>query len=330
MILICFGTRPEFIKVYPLYKKIPNSKLLYVTQHRELLDDIHYDYILEIDNNTNRLDSIIGSIGSKFDSIPKHSMVLVQGDACTSFGIALACYHRQIPIIHLEAGLRTYDNHNPYPEDVYRRFISTVTKIHFCPTEINKQNLLKDGIKDNIHVVGNTVIDQVVEYNHETSYQNKILITLHRRENWNQIPDFLNELEKLAKDNKNIKFIYPVHANSQIKRHTKDLKFINVIDPMNHKDLCKLLAECLFVISDSGGIQEEASFYGKKVICCRKTTERTEILNTYSFLCPEPKQLDILFYKLKYDPKIKRSFIYGDGATSDKIVDILRSNKIET
>ena len=269
-LLICFGTRPEYLKILSLYQKLIDNnfivKLLYVKQHKDLVEDISHDYTLNIEESTNRLDSIVLSILNNFDKIPNFDYVLVQGDTATSYSISLACYHRKIKIIHLEAGLRTYDNENPYPEDVYRRFISTIAYIHFCPTENNVKNLNQEKIYNNIYVVGNTIIDLIKSYNYEVKYNNQILITLHRRENWDMIPYYFKKLEELAEQYPQYEFIYPVHFNDNIKNHSSILKKIRVINPLIHKDLCKIISECRFIISDSGGIQEEASFYGKKVI----------------------------------------------------------------
>jgi UDP-N-acetylglucosamine 2-epimerase (non-hydrolysing) len=331
-ILITFGTRPEYLKVNLLYKELIQSnipaQLLYISQHTDLINDLQYDYKLEIENyNNNRLDSIIMSILHKFDQIIskiKFDYVLIQGDTASSYAVALASYHRKIKLIHLEAGLRTYDKENPYPEDVYRRFISTVSDIHLCPTEVNKNNLFHEGITQNVYVVGNTIIDQIKKYNYITKYNNKVLVTLHRRENWDLIPIYFEQLEKIASQYQNLEFIYPMHANEIIKKHCHLLKSVQVIHPLPHRDLCQLLAECRLIITDSGGQQEEAAYFGKKVICCRQKTERVEVLGTHCLLCLEPQHLSFLFDQYINDYQAEPSIVYGDGTTIEKIIKILK------
>lgn len=324
-LLICYGTRPEYIKIKPLLKVLKNKinyKVLFVKQHSDIISFARYDYELVIENKTeNRLNNILYSIYKNFN-IPKDiTHILVQGDTATAYGLALAAFNSKIKIIHLEAGLRTYDLENPYPEEAYRQMISRISDINLCPTENNKNNLIKEKVKGLNFVVGNTVLDNLVKI--KTTYSNKILITLHRRENHNIIDKYFDELSKIASENKELEFIFPIHPNPNVKKYQHLLKNIKVIEPLEYEDLLKILANIRFAISDSGGIQEECSFLNKKVIVCRKTTERQESLEKHSFICRHPKELRNIFNKIKVNYKVNKPCPFGDGKTSHKILDIL-------
>ncbi len=324
MILFCYGTRPEYIKIKKLIELSGNlpHKILFVSQHKDIAVG-NYDYKIEIENGENRLDAIIKSIlTDKIEHVFKGiNYVLVQGDTATSFGLALAAYHREIKIIHLEAGLRTYDNKNPYPEEAYRQFTSSIADIHLCPTTLNRDNLLKENVQGQIHVVGNTVIDNLNDDN--IVYENIVLITLHRRENHKDIVNWFTELNKLAKNHPDIRFILPIHPNPNVFNHKNILTNVEVIDPVSHEQFIELMKRVKLIISDSGGIQEEASFLKKKVIVCRKKTERVESINKNSFLCEEPNQLEKIFEKLINDYEVNYPSPYGDGKSSEKILQIL-------
>ena len=221
MILLTYGTRPEFIKIKPLIdemekEKIP-FKILFTGQHKTISNG-RFDYYLNgLDFSKNRLDSIIMNcmnIPDEFYNGVTH--ILVQGDTTSVTGLALSALHRQIPVIHLEAGLRTYDTDNPYPEENNRRIVSTIAKIHLCPTNQNKENLLNENTLGDIYVVGNTVLDNLVGYKDKCEYTNKVLVTLHRRENHDQIQTWFNQINDLAKENPDLEFILPIHPNTKI------------------------------------------------------------------------------------------------------------------
>lgn len=325
MILYCYGTRPEYIKIKKLISlsKDIDYKVLFVGQHTDLIFG-EYDYILKVTDGKNRLNSIISSVIDSFSNIEKlPNYVLVQGDTASAFAIAIAAKNHKIKVIHLEAGLRTYDYENPYPEEMYRQLISRVADIHLCPTEKNKENLLNEKVQGNIYVVGNTVLDNLDKQNIE--YSNIIPITLHRRENHDEIEIWFREIDTLAKNNKHLKFILPIHPNPNVNKFKDILKYVEVVPPMNHDEFIKILKKCKFIISDSGGIQEEASFLNKKVIVCRKVTERTESLGKSSFLCSEPKKLQSIFNEVNNDYILNYTSPYGDGKSSERIIEILKN-----
>ena len=236
--------------------------------------------------------------------------------------MAISAFNNKIKVIHLEAGLRTYNIYDPYPEELNRQLISKIANIHLCPTEINKQNLIKENIKENIYVTGNTGLDNISKYG--CKYTNKILITLHRRNNIPIIDKWFNNLEYIANKHKNIEFIFPIHPNPDIQKHKGILKSVKLIDPVSHDELIKILKICKFVISDSGGLQEESSFLNKKIIICRKTTERTEIIGKHGIFCETPDKLLNIFNKVNQDYIINESCPYGDGESYKKIIHIIQ------
>lgn len=328
-ILICYGTRPEFLKIKPLLKKLDNNvnyKTLFTGQHVDIIDKNYIpDYKLDITNNDNRLDSVLSSCFNQNHIFKDITHVLIQGDTTSALGMAIAGFHRKLKIIHLEAGLRTYDNHNPYPEEANRQMISRITDIHLCPTKMNKINLEKENVNGSMYIVGNTGLDNLLDWKNKCVYKNKILITLHRRENHDIIKNWFTEINNLALENKDYEFILPIHPNPNVLKWKHLLNNVNVIEPLKHSDLLDLIVETKFIISDSGGLQEEASFFNKKIIVCRKTTERPETLGTNSFLCTDISLLNELFYKIKNDFIIDIKSPFGDGYSSDKILNILKS-----
>lgn len=327
--MIAFGTRPEYIKFKPIIeifkkKNFNKFKIVFTGQHKDLLSlsDVKIDHKLVIQDGANRLDSIFVSLLNKEDIFEDITHVMVQGDTATAYAIALSSFHRNIPVIHLEAGLRTYDIQNPYPEEYYRRCISNLSSINLCVSEINKQNLINEKTPGNIHVVGNTVLDNIK--NVPYFYENKILITLHRRENHQIMDKWFKEISKIAELYKDYKFLLPIHPNPNVLKHRHLLKNINVVEPMEHVDLINYMSKCKLLITDSGGLQEESSFLKKKSIVCRKETERKEGLETFSFLCKEPEQLEEMFSELLTNYKINDKCPYGDGNSSEKIYDIIK------
>jgi UDP-N-acetylglucosamine 2-epimerase (non-hydrolysing) len=331
MILICFGTRPEYIKIKPILQEFKknnfiNFKILFTGQHEDLvsLEDLIIDYKLSIENGTNRLDSIFCSLLNKEQIFDGITHVLVQGDTASAAALALAAFHRKIDVVHLEAGLRTHDIANPYPEEFYRRMISNMSSINFCVSEINREWLEKEKCPGINYVVGNTVLDNLNSL--ETRYENKILITLHRRENQEIMDLWFSNLEKLATKYKDHEFLLPTHPNPNVMKHISILKKVKVINALEHKEIIRYMSSCKLLITDSGGLQEESSFLKKKSIVCRKVTERVEGLNTFSFLCKDPSELEELFENLLTNYKINDTCPYGDGKSSEKIYGII--NKI--
>lgn len=326
-ILICYGTRPEYIKIKNFfnYSGNVNFEFLFVKQHQNLVLG-NYNYSLEIFEQSNRLDSIFSSVMSnQISDVLDNGFdyVLVQGDTATAVSIALSCYHRKIKVIHLESGLRTYDKDNPYPEEIYRQIISKIADIHLCPTDNNLNNLLSEKVDGKKFVVGNTVLDNLNGV--LTSYENKVLVTLHRRENHEMIQEWFEIIDELANENTEFEFLLPIHPNPNVKKYSTTLKNVKVVDPLPHNELVDYLSKCKLCITDSGGLQEEGSFLNKKVIVCRKVTERTESIGTHSFMCEKPSDLKKLFYKLKNDYIILSECPYGDGKSTQKIIKILEN-----
>lgn len=329
MILIIYGTRPEFIKVKPLIdeltiEKIP-FKTLFTGQHKDLVT-FKADFNLNMVNNTNnRLDNIINNCtlipDEWFENI---EYVLVQGDTTSVLGLTLTAFNRQIKVIHLEAGLRTYDNKNPYPEEMNRQLVSRIADINLCPTDLNLTNLENENVMGKSFVVGNTGLDNLLNYKSKCEYGDKILVTLHRRENHDKIDKWFEAINQLAKQNSKYEFILPAHPNPNVQKHLSILKNITVINPLNHNDLIELLIKTSLVITDSGGLQEECSFFNKKCLVCRETTERPESLGMTSFLVKEPNELIDLFNHHIDKKNINYDSPFGDGFASKKIVKILK------
>lgn len=325
MVLFCFGTRPEWLKIKPLIKIMDKSKykLLFTGQHSDLLKNIKVDYQITINNSDNRLDQLISDCLLQF---PKgdFTSVLVQGDTASAFACALAAFNRDLKIYYLEAGLRSYNLKHPYPEEAYRQMIARISDVNLAPTELSRNNLIREMVVGKTFVVGNTVLDNLLPYKEFCEYTDRVLVTLHRRENHHWMKEWFTEINNIAQQHPNIEFILPIHPNPNVIKHKHLLNNISVIDPMTHEDLLSLLVKCKLVISDSGGLQEEGSFFNKKVIVCRKTTERPEAIETgHLHLCPSPNSLKDLFGKLIENYYINNKCPYGDGYSSEKVYNIL-------
>jgi UDP-N-acetylglucosamine 2-epimerase (non-hydrolysing) len=328
-IAIFIGTRPELIKCLPLIESSDIYTQILIEQHSDLLSESYNNTknIIKVKEfGKDRLNNIISSILHSDIFEQKWDAVLVQGDTVVAFAAALTAFNKGIPVIHLEAGLRTYDNQNPWPEEGYRKMIDSITTIALCPSKVSSENLVREGFSGKIEIVGNTSIDAIHSYNLNSVLGKKVIITLHRRENWSKIKDFFIAIEQLANQNPSLEFILPIHPNPIIKDLKYIFKKVKVIDPIPHKEICVLLAECNCIISDSGGIQEEASYLGKRVFCCRKVTERVEIKDTYLTFTSTPEELLSLFCEQKI--LLPRSYVYGEGKSLLKINEILNSNKI--
>jgi len=329
MILITYGTRPELIKVQPIIDLLETNeiefKTLFTGQHKDLVDSTpthQHNQINYVDNRLN--DIIINSLMIDDDIFNGVSHVLVQGDTTSVLGLAINAKHRGLKIIHLEAGLRTYDFKNPYPEEYNRVLTSKLADIHLAPTESNKLNLLSEGIKDeNIFVVGNTVLDGILNYKSNTTYSKKILITLHRRENHQSIGEWFRIINELAIEYNDYQFILPIHPNPNVQKYKDILTNVNIIDPLDRGELLKLLNEVSLVITDSGGIQEESSFLNKKCLVCRKITERPESIGLSSFMVNDPQSLKKIFDEQIKNPMITIESPFGDGYSAKKIINVL-------
>lgn len=362
-VLFVFGTRPEAIKMCPLIIKMKlqkeiECKICLTGQHREMLKQVMDVFELKEDYNLNIMRekqsvtgitiSILQSIGEILD-IEKPDFIFVHGDTTTSFAAALAAFYKKIRVCHIEAGLRTNDKYSPYPEEMNRRLISQIADIHFAPTELNKDNLLKENIKKHIYVTGNTVIDSFVytikpEYLFENDNLNKIdysqnkviLLTAHRRENWGKnLENIFLAIKEVAYNNNNVMIIYPVHPNPMVRntanRILGGVTNIKLIEPLSVIDMHNLIEKCYFVMTDSVGLQEEAPALGKPVLVLRKETERIEAIEAgtakivgvdYNVIIKETQRL--IDNKNVYNEMASAINPYGDGHASDRIIDIIQ------
>ncbi len=299
MYLICFGTRPELIKLIPLINMFKQKNILYKTlfsgQHENLIEDF-YKYIDKPDfvfNNImvhgqtlNELSSKILLQSNNLFKENKFTNIIVQGDTTTAYSLALSAFHFQIPVIHLEAGLRTNDKYSPFPEEINRRLISQIANIHLCPTKLSIKNLEKEGIINNVHLVGNTVVD-IYKYIFENAkpsrkikdiidnYKDYIVVTLHRRENRGEKMNIMwNQLNELSNKNK---FVYITHPSLPDSKTILNQDII-LLEPQNYENMVHLISNSKGIITDSGGLQEEAVCSNKQVLVCRDTTERPETI----------------------------------------------------
>lgn len=337
MILLAYGTRPEYIKLKPLIDVFNENNFEYLTlftgQHTTLIGEHNPDYIINIDDlndlHINRLDRIVKSIMGLFTAILINvndiDYVLVQGDTTTAFAVALTSFHYGVKVIHLEAGLRTYDKENPYPEEVNRRLISQIADIHLCPTKQSLINLRNEETQGKIHVVGNTVIDNLLQHKNKCEYTNKILVTLHRRENHHWLDQWFIEINTLAIEHPELEFILPLHPNPNVQKHKHLLTNVNVINPLPYDEMLDLLVKTRLVITDSGGLQEECSFFNKICLTCRTVTERPEAQFQSTWMIDEPKNLRIAFNNHLENYLINYDCPFGDGHSAEKIYNILKT-----
>ena len=365
-ILIVFGTRPEAIKMCPLVKELKNRKSFDVkvcvtAQHREMLDQVLSffkvvpDFDLNLMTKNQSLNKLSSRILNQIDDVLVEfspELVLVHGDTTTSSCSALAAFHRGIKVGHVEAGLRTYDKFSPFPEEVNRQLTSRLADIHFAPTDRSRENLLSENIENNkIKITGNTVIDALlwgvenINDNREEIKNIKdfidpskklIVITGHRRENFGQkFNEFCDALIDVSKRN-DVQLIYPVHLNPNVKdvvySKLKGIKNIKLIDPLDYEVFIWLLSKSNLIITDSGGIQEEAPSLGVPVIVTRDTTERQEAIDSGNVVLVGTDKTKILKYTnlLLDDGKFYESMSskenpYGNGKASIKIADELES-----
>ena len=304
-IMVVFGTRPEAIKMCPLVKELKNRKnietILCVTgQHRQMLDQVlaafqvKPDYDLSIMKDQQTLFDITTNILNKIKEVlekVKPDVVLVHGDTSTTFVTALACFYLQIPVGHVEAGLRTYNIYSPYPEEFNRQAVSIISRYNFAPTEMAKNNLLREGKKaETIYITGNTAIDALKttvrkDYSHpELEWANDsrlILITAHRRENLGEpMRHMFRAIRRVMDEHSDVKAIYPIHMNPVVRETANEIlgndDRIHIIEPLEVLDFHNFLARSYLILTDSGGIQEEAPSLGKPVLVMRDTTERPE------------------------------------------------------
>lgn len=361
-IMLVFGTRPEAIKMCPLVNELKKhknleTKVCVTGQHRQMLDQVlkvfhvNPDYDLSImkekqtlfDVTTNILDSIKEILEKE-----KPDTVLVHGDTSTTFATALACFYLQIPVGHVEAGLRTYDIYSPFPEEFNRQAVGIVAKYNFAPTEASKDNLLREGKKENtIFVTGNTAIDALrttvrEDYSHpelEWAKNSKlIMLTAHRRENLGEpLHHMFRAIRKIVDEHPDVKVIYPIHMNPVVRTAAKDelgdCDRVHIIEPLEVLDFHNFLARSYMILTDSGGIQEEAPSLGKPVLVMRDTTERPEGIKagTLKLVGTDEKVIYDNFKLLleneeEYKKMSQSSNPYGDGHACERIVKVLMEN----
>jgi UDP-N-acetylglucosamine 2-epimerase (non-hydrolysing) len=371
-ILITVGTRPELLKVISLYFELKKNKsfnvyLYFSGQHRELISElskmfqIKPDFLSRIkitNNSLNNLTSVITKNADRIIKKTKPDLVIVHGDTATTYSTALAAFYQNIPVAHLEAGLRTYDLHNPFPEELYRQVVSRIATYHFAPHIENKRILQNENVNSKkIFVTGNTIIDALklinLKINKNKDYalslnrklsailnfnylrENYILITTHRRENLDGgIESILKALKSLSKKYKQFRFVLVVHPNPKVRKfiysNLVNKKNIHIIQPLNYDLFISLVSKTKLILTDSGGIQEEAPSLGIPVLVLRKKTERKRSISyNYSKLIgSEFKNIIVNCEKLLKDKKLLKNKtrsqdIYGDGKASTKIVKIL-------
>lgn len=367
-ILVVFGTRPEAIKMIPIFRGFQNRegvscKLLVSAQHRQMLDqiletfDVKPDYDLDIMKTNQTLTDIFTGVLEGVDRVIKDfhpDLVLVHGDTSTTFAASLSAFYNQVKVGHIEAGLRSYNKYSPFPEEMNRSLVGRIADMHFAPTEQNKENLLAENVREeDIFVVGNTVIDalkSVVRPDFEFSDNlisilrkdtRKILFTAHRRENMDVLDQIFLAIKDLADLYKDIDIIYPIHLNPKIREIYSKIvgehDRIHLIEPLEYREFSNLMARSFIVISDSGGVQEEAPALDIPVLVLRRETERQEgvVAGTIKLVGVERehivKEASLLLENADVYEKMAKSVNpYGAGDTAERIIDIIlnRSNKI--
>lgn len=361
-ILTVFGTRPEAIKLAPLLKKLDEtpgfrSRICVSAQHREMLDmvmdlfDIISDYDLDIMSRGQTVTDITVRVLAGVEEIlekEKPDVVLVQGDTTTSFAAALAAFYKRIPVGHVEAGLRSGNIYSPYPEEMNRRLTGVLSAFHFAPTTGNRDNLLACGVPgESIFVTGNTVIDalhMVVKEDYSFPLLEKldfarkkiILMTTHRRENWGpHMKNIFLAVRDILKHEKDVELVFPVHLNPLVKNQAQEIlghvPGAHLVPPLDYAPFVNLMARSYLVLTDSGGIQEEAPSLGKPVLVLRTETERPEAVQagTVKMAGIERENIYELTRRLlnseeEYGKMARAVNPYGDGKASERIIGVLR------
>lgn len=367
-VLFVFGTRPEAIKMAPLIANFSNDsnfdvKVAVTAQHRQMLDqvigffDIKVDYDLNIMKHNQTLHQLTSDLISRITTdillTDTFDYVFVQGDTTTVLAASLAAFYQKIEVVHIEAGLRSHDMQSPFPEEMNRVLTSKLASFHFCPTAVSKENLKNENITDNVFVVGNTVIDALLmgldkikksdeeqlksQFNTIDFNKKIVLVTCHRRENFGKPFEEICEalLEIAHSQRETIEIVYPVHLNPNIKEiaHQKLIASnIKLIAPLDYQELIWMMEKSYLILTDSGGIQEEAPSLGKPVLVLREVTERTEGVTAGTAVLVGSDKSKIVSETLKlienqsyYSSISTSSNPYGDGTTCEKIKGILKN-----
>ena len=362
-VLTVFGTRPEAIKLAPLIKALEKyservtSKVCLTAQHREMIDpllkifDIKPDYDLNIMKPNQSLFDVTVLTLSRLEPILKQEnpdILLVQGDTTTAFAAALGAFYLKIKIGHVEAGLRTFDKYNPFPDEINRRLITQLADLHFAPTKRARANLLSEGIPNHrIFVTGNTVIDALYMILEQTEGRNPlpnlplhpdrklILVTAHRRESFGQgLANICRALKRIVEQAPDVEVVHPVHripnVRFPVERMLRGVERIHLVEPLDYVAFVHLMKRAYLILTDSGGIQEEAPSLGKLVLVLRKTTERPEVneAGAAKLVGTDPdvivqETLRLLEAKDAYARMSSASNPFGDGHAAEQIVDVL-------
>ena len=361
-IMSVFGTRPEAIKMAPLVKELASragvTSICCVTaQHREMLDsvlevfDLKPDWDLDIMTPRQTLSTITSKcllgMDEAIDTL-KPDMILVHGDTSTTFAGALSAFYHKVPVGHVEAGLRTYDKYSPFPEEMNRKLVTAIADLYFCPTENNRRNLEREGVSGEVFVTGNTVIDALkttvrkdyyftTEILNQLPYDSKkiLLVTCHRRENYGQpMEDIMSALAEIARTHEDVELVYPVHLSPVVQecahRHLDGISNVHLIAPLAADEMHNLMARSYLVLTDSGGLQEEAPALGKPVLVLRRETERPEAVTAGTVKLAGVAREDILSmaHSLITDPAAYAAMAhavnpYGDGEACRRIADAI-------
>ena len=361
-VMTIFGTRPEAIKMAPLALELEKRENIeaiccVTAQHREMLDSVleifklKPDYDLNIMQPRQTLSSITARCITGMDDVldeAKPDLVLVHGDTSTTFAGALAAFYHQIPVGHVEAGLRTYDKWSPFPEEMNRKMVGSIADLHFCPTISNEANLAKENITAGVFRTGNTVIDALQttvvdnftfgeDILNKLDYENRkvILVTCHRRENYGQpMTNIMTALRRIADANPDCELVYPVHLSPVVqevaRKHLSNHERIHLIAPLSVDEMHNLMARCYLVMTDSGGLQEEAPALGKPVLVMRKETERPEAVEAGTVRLAGVEEEDIfsmgcelLQNRDSYEKMAHAVNPYGDGQACRRIADAI-------
>jgi len=364
VILTIFGTRPDAVKMAPLVRTIEKSddfisKVCVTAQHRQMLDqvlrifDIKPDYDLDIMKDRQTLGGVTKTALEGLEDVLaklKSDIVLVHGDTTTAFTASLAAFYAKIPVGHVEAGLRTYDKYFPYPEEMNRKLTGCIADLHFAPTITNYNNLIKEGVNpESIHITGNTVIDALKvlvseNYSFENDYLNKIdytekriiAVTAHRRENLGKpLENICLAFKEIVQKYPDVEIVYPVHLNPAVQETVRsilgNLPRIHLLDPIQVRDMHNLMSRSYLVLTDSGGLQEEAPSLGKPVLVLRNETERPEAVKagTVKVIGTDTqrivKETELLLNdKAEYQRMAHSVNPYGDGHASERILQAVR------